>query len=305
MDILNTIVPIFIIIFLGAAARHQQFFPDHFIRPANRLVYYFAIPAMIFKAISRFSFHEGFDAGVLAIALFSMGCVFVFSWGLGRTLRLDRKRIGTFVQSAFHCNIGYLAFAVCYYFLGDDGFARASLFAGFVIIFQNFLSVVVLSLNNDTFKGRRIGLVLMAQIMLNPVIIASAAGILFSVYGIPIPVIPARCLDILGGMGLPMALLIIGASLSFHTMKAHVGRVALTGFSKLFLLPGLAYALYRITGTPHTDYLPLLIILASPTATITYVMAGEMKGDRDFAAAAISINTILSALTFIFWLTIA
>ena len=84
-----------------------------------------------------------------------------------------------------------------------------------------------------------------------------------------------------------------------------MGWVALTGFSKLVLLPGLAYLLYHMAGTPRTDYLPLLIILASPTATITYVMAGEMNGDRDFAAAAISINTILSAMTFIFWLTVA
>jgi len=34
-------------------------------------------------------------------------------------------------------------------------------------------------------------------------------------------------------------------------------------------------------------------------------MAKEMKGDADFAVAAISTSTILSALTFSVWLNIA
>jgi predicted permease len=51
--------------------------------------------------------------------------------------------------------------------------------------------------------------------------------------------------------------------------------------------------------------LPGLILLASPTATISYVMAKEMKGDADFAVAAISISTLLSAVTFTAWLNIA
>jgi predicted permease len=53
------------------------------------------------------------------------------------------------------------------------------------------------------------------------------------------------------------------------------------------------------------DYLPGLILLASPTATLTYVMAKEMSGDTDFAVAALSSCTILSAATFSIWLHIA
>jgi hypothetical protein len=52
------------------------------------------------------------------------------------------------------------------------------------------------------------------------------------------------------------------------------------------------------------DYLPALILLASPTATLTYVMAEEMKGDTDFAVASLSICTMLSAATFSIWLHI-
>jgi predicted permease len=51
--------------------------------------------------------------------------------------------------------------------------------------------------------------------------------------------------------------------------------------------------------------IPALILLASPTATVTYVMARELHGDAEFAGAAISASTSLSALSFVFWLKMA
>jgi predicted permease len=50
--------------------------------------------------------------------------------------------------------------------------------------------------------------------------------------------------------------------------------------------------------------LPAIILLASPTATIAYVMAREMSADSDFAVAAISATTLMSAFTFSFWLSV-
>jgi hypothetical protein len=74
---------------------------------------------------------------------------------------------------------------------------------------------------------------------------------------------------------------------------------------KLILLPGLGLILYRLFGLSSQDYLPGLILLASPTATISYVMAKEINGDTNFAVAAISTSTILSSITFSVWLNIA
>jgi predicted permease len=74
---------------------------------------------------------------------------------------------------------------------------------------------------------------------------------------------------------------------------------------KLILLPALGLIAYRVAGAAATEYIPGLILLASPTATVTYVMAREMKGDAEFAVAAISASTLLSAITFTVWLSLA
>jgi len=305
LNIVSTIIPIFSVIILGWLARWKGFIQQEFLEPANRLVYYLAIPALIFRAISKASLKTQFDVMVLVITLFSAVVIFAFAWGMGFLLRLRLGQLGTFIQTTFHGNLGYIGLAIAFYLLGNEGFVRASIIAGFLIILQNFLSVISLQFNSDdiSVKGNKLYIVL--KILGNPVILSALAGILFSLSGLKMPLVIDRSLHILGGLALPMALLIIGASLSFELMQLRILRVISSSLLKLILLPGIGFLLYRIFGIAVQDYLPALILLASPTATITYVMAREMGGDVDFAVAAISTSTLISSVTFTLWINIA
>ncbi len=305
MNIITTIIPIFAVIILGWFARFKGFIQPEFLGPANRLVFYLAIPAMIFRSISRASLKTQFNGMVLAITLLSALAVFAVAWLVGSISSVRLKQRGTFIQSSFHGNLGYIGLAVAYYFLGNAGLVRASIIAGFIMILQNFLAVFVLQFYSDNTSGKRNKLTLVMNILGNPVIISAMAGILFSLTGAPLPIVLDRSLDILSGLALPMALLIIGASLSFELMRLRILPVLGTGIMKLILLPGFGFALYRLFGLSPADYLPGLILLATPTATIVFVMAEEMNGDTDFAVAAISTSTMLSAATFSVWLNIA
>jgi malate permease and related proteins len=75
------------------------------------------------------------------------------------------------------------------------------------------------------------------------------------------------------------------------------------GILKLLVLPVLGLLFYGVLRVPAVQLLPGLILLASPTATVTYVMASEMQGSTDLASAAVTMNTLASCLTFIFWLS--
>ena len=305
MNIVTTIIPIFAVIILGWFARWKGFIPPEFIGPANRLVYYLALPAMLFRSISGASLKTHFDITVLTITLFSVLAVFAVAWGAGLTTRVRREQLGSFIQCTFHANLGYIGLAVAYYFLGTDGLVRASIIAGFVIVLQNLLAVVVLQLYSDNVPVKGNKLIMVRKILGNPVILSAVAGILFSITEVPIPLVIDRSLNILGNLAFPMALLIIGASISFELMRLRILLVFVIDVMKLILLPALGFALYRLVGLTPQDYLPGLILLASPTAIITYVMAKEMNGDTDLAVATISTSTILSAVTFSLWLNIA
>ncbi|WP_157067568.1 hypothetical protein [Desulfosarcina cetonica] len=45
MQVFSTIIPIFAVVILGFIARRKGFMPPAFLEPANRMVYYLAIPA--------------------------------------------------------------------------------------------------------------------------------------------------------------------------------------------------------------------------------------------------------------------
>ena len=69
LEVIITIIPIFAIIILGWGARKKSFITPEFLEPANKLVYYLSIPAMVFISIARSSFHEHFDVKVLSLTL--------------------------------------------------------------------------------------------------------------------------------------------------------------------------------------------------------------------------------------------
>ena len=305
MQILNTIIPIFAIILLGLVARRRGYIPPEFLVPANRLVYYLAIPAMIFSAISRASLKTQFSFTTLAFTLAAVVSLFVIAWLCAVAGRYRQGTLATFVQGSIHGNLGYVGLAVTFYYLGNEGLIRASLIAGFMMILQNLLSITILQLYGDTSGKDHRWWQVVWKVAGNPIILAAILGIVFSLFEIPVPEIVGRSLKILSSMALPTALLIIGASLSLKLLRVNTKSVLFVSVLKLLVLPALGLFAFHLLGIGPVDFLPALILLGSPTATVAYVMAREMSGDADMAVALISGTTLLSAVTFIFWLQVA
>lgn len=300
-----TITPIFLLIALGWYARRRGFIPPEFLAPANRLTYYFAIPALLFRAIAHASLRHEFHGGVLLATLAAAALAYGTGWLYSRLRRLPPERAGAVIQCAGHGNLGYIGLPFAYYFLGESGLVKAGILAGFLMILQNILSVSAWqAYTPDRQAGSRLKKVLV-KLTGNPVILSSMAGIAVAALELGLPAVLQKTLDMLGGLAPPMALLLIGASLSLKAMRAHLRPVLVSVVIKLLLLPALGLGLYLGARLPAADFLPGLILLACPTATIAYVMAREMHGDADYVVAAISTSTLVSAGTFLLWLAVA
>ena len=300
MNILLSITPIFVVILLGLLARRWGFLPDTFGDPANRLVYYLAIPAMIFRAIAKTSFYTAFNGKVLVITLLCTLAGYIVARLAAALAGVAPEKRGAFTQASFHGNLGYIGLAVALFYLGHTGFVQAGILAGFIMILQNFLAVVVLQPISVKVAWPLIAYRLIA----NPVILSALGGILFSLSGITFPLILDRTLAVIGNMALPLALLLIGSSLSLERIRSRITCVLQTVAIKLMVMPAIGFLLYGLAEIPTQQYLPGLILLASPTATLAYIMARQMDGDTDMAVAAISASTLVSAGSYWFWLSL-
>ena len=84
MQLVATIVPIFIIVLLGWGVHRRGFLPTGFIEPANRLVYYVAIPAMIFQSIAKSTLSDWFNPLVIIPPLIALASAYVVAWAASR-----------------------------------------------------------------------------------------------------------------------------------------------------------------------------------------------------------------------------
>lgn len=166
MQVFSTIIPIFAVVILGCIARRKGFMPPEFLGPANRLVYYLAIPALIFRSVSKASFLTDFNPTVLLITLLSVVLAYFSAWLIGRYTPWQPGRVGAFIQCSGHGNLGYIGLPIAFYFIGDSGLAKASILTGFLSILQNILSVMALQRlchgrdrlkNKTSFRGRKAG----------------------------------------------------------------------------------------------------------------------------------------------------
>ena len=297
--VITTIIPIFMLIMLGAGARRFGFMKTDFIAAANRLVFYLAIPALVFRALIKASLHSEFDPWSVIMMVIAVLLVVALAVFCNRSRKtVDGSLQGTFAQAAVHGNLGYIGLAVAFYYLDESGFARASMLVGFLMILQNLLGVVLLQYYCCEKTVSRRGRDLLVPVLLNPVILAALGGIVFNLSTLEMPQIFDRFLLILSGLALPMGLLLIGASISFALLRQWLPQAALVAFFKLFLLPAAGLLFFRLAGVDAQTFAPGLILLAAPTATLTYVMAREMGGHVDLAVASISLTTILSAFSY-------
>jgi predicted permease len=306
-EVVNTIAPIFAIVFLGTGLGRLGLLPGPFQAAANRLVYYVAIPAMIFRVIAGAPFAAGFNAALILGTLIPPVLVAALALPFVKLPRMGPSRRATFVHSSFHGNLGYVGLAVVFYHLGEQGLALAGILSGFLMLAQNVLAVFVLGTTQGRDDEDRApnSASRFKSLILHPVILSVAAGMVYSFAGPPMPNILENGLKILGDMALPLALLLIGGSLSIKQVASLAPHAAASGIIKLMFMPLAGLIGYELMGLGGAEYLPGLILLAAPTATVTYVMGRQMGGDPDLASACISASTLGSALTYVFWISIA
>ncbi len=304
MEILKTIIPIFAIIFFGLLARKKQIITESFLAPANRLTYFLAIPALIFRAVAKSDFVGEFNAGLLIGTLLPLVIVYFVSWIICSLLKVDIKQRGTLIESTMHGNVGYIGLAVVFYYLGQGSMATAAILTSFMALLHNSLAVIVLQTYADRGESRQGTGEILVKIIGNPIIIVSVASILYSLSGLGLPIIIDRTLGILGNLALPLALLVIGASLSFKLETRLLVQMGLVSFAKLLVLPTIGFVLYQAFNLTPDIYLTGLILLSCPVATVVYILAAELKGDRQLAVNIVSTTTALSIITISFWLNI-
>ena len=297
-QILLIVLPVFIVIGVGFGLRKTSILSPEFIFQLNRLVFYVALPLLLFHKISSADFSESFNPTLIIGVVGATTLTFLFSYLYGLVRKYPACRIGAFSQASSRSNVAYIALAICFNAYGEEGLAAAGIIAGLMVPAMNVLSVLVLLLpmkDQDHGMGRSFWL---QQFALNPLIIASCAGITWSFLELQMVEVVERSLSILTGMALPLALLSIGGSFSLKRLKGDLRVVILASVVKTVLMPLGTVLLLYVMGIRGQGLGIGYILAAAPTAAAAFIMAQQLKSDAELTGSIIMVSTLLSLFSY-------
>lgn len=298
LEILNIVLPVFIVIGLGTLLRRIGLIDAEFLHNTNRLVYYLALPLLLFYKIGTADFSANFNGRLVAASILAVAAVFLVSYLFAVTRRYPPDVRGVFSQGAFRGNIAYVGLAIALNAYGETGLTRAGILMGFLVPFLNFFAIVALLLPHRNRSGQAGSMFWLRQLLLNPLILASFAGILWSFLALPLPLVAERSLKIATGMTLPLALIAIGGGFSLQKLRGDLGPTILASAGKLVILPLLAMALLSLFNVDGIDFGIGILIAGTPAATANYIMAHELSGDSELAGSIVMFSTLASILTY-------
>ncbi len=298
LDIIIIVLPVFLVVGLGFGLRRTKLVDNTFLFQLNRLVYYLALPLLLFYKISTADFSVSFNGAQVFGIFLTMTLGFLLSYGYGVLRDYSPEVRGAFSQGAFRGNLAYVGLAIVFNAYGEEGLASGGILLGFIVPVMNFLSIIALLLPHQKTKERmKIG-VMLRQVMLNPLIIASFIGVFWSFFHLPIPQVFDSALHIVTGMALPLALIAIGASFSMKKLRGDLTKAILATCVKLVLLPVIAACILILLGVTGRDLAIGVLFAGTPTATAAYIMAQQMKGDAELSGTIIMLSTLFSAFTY-------
>lgn len=289
------VFPVFLLIVSGWYLKKRKFVDQGFLSAASKVGFRLGLPSLVFLKVAPLDFDRLFDPReILLVCLITLGA-YLLSFLL--SLRIPRvEQRGAFTQGAFRGNVAIIGMALILNLYGEEMLARSAMILAFLLPIFNIFSVIALTvpLHGFTPKGLTHSL---SNILRNPIILAVAAGIAFSLLKIPVPQVISRYLGYLAAMALPLALITIGGTLSYQGMKTR-GRLALGAVAvKLLLLPAAGALLFYRLGYRGEELGMIFLILGAPTAVSSHVMAEAMENDGELAALIVMLTTVGSALT--------
>src|SRR5690606_20272906 len=131
-------------------------------------------------------------------------------------------------------------------------------------------------------------------LLTNPILISCLAGLLVSLSGWSLPSLFQRTLTAVGQMALPLALICIGGTLHATRLRGSLRFALIGSLMKVVLVPAIGWLLAWWVGLSAEHARIMLLLLACPTASVSYVLVRQLHGDEALASSIIVLSNLFA-----------
>jgi len=305
MEIAGLVLPVFAIIVTGWLAGWLGYIPRSLADGLVHFAYNIAMPALLFVTIAQEPARNLLEwRFLLAFGGGSLLCFALVSLAVRAGWKRDLARSTMYGMTAAMTNTGFVALPILHSIYGQPAVLPAAVATVFVAAVMFPLTVVLLENDRHGAGGGPSArtMVLLKQILLNPMVLSILVGLAWAVAGLPIPQPVAAYMNILAAALTPCALFAIGLGLSVEGVRSNFTASIVLAAVKLVILPLIVYGLCVVSGLNPLYTIAAVVCAAVPTAKTMYILAHQYAVEEPLVAATVSITTMLSVATLLGWL---
>lgn len=304
--LLDVILPVFLVIGFGYAAAWRGMFSEPFVDGLMRFAQNFAIPCLLFRAISTLDLGTEFSPALLGS--FYTGAIAGFLAGLLGARLAFRRPWEDSVAIGFCClfsNSLLLGLPIT-----ERAYGSGALAANYAIISVHAPICYLIGIGvMETVRnaGRGLGAALLGigrSLAQNALVIGIALGFVVNLTGLPLPGVLTDALDLVIRAALPTALFGLGGVLYRYRPEGDLRTVAFVITVSLVLHPAIVWLMGKATGLTTDQFRSAVLTAAMAPGVNAYLFANMYGVARRVAASAVLLGTAATILTGWVWLAV-
>jgi len=308
MEIFTLILPVFLVFLLGLLFKHLKLVKPEMAGLLVQFVLYVSAPALLIRVIADIPFREIWNWPFILAYGAPLFFVFFVLFSIYRFLCKKSLNDSTmYALSSTMSNAGFVGLPILYAIFGQQAMLPATLS---IIIVLALLSLGLVILEAGLHKGVPFWISTgraFRGFIKNPLIIATCAGILYSLFSLPKPNWLFNFLKILEGSLTPCALFAVGMQIDFKSFFLELKETFFIYSIKLVVFPVLILVIVLTFKLPPIWAISAVVVGALPTAKSCIMICGlydleESKKLSHKVSMVIAFTTLSSILTLFLWL---
>lgn len=291
-------LPNLLLMLLGFMMKKQGKVNEGFIQVATNMVFNYCLPCLLFFSVLKSNVDIAKQVNLLTAGLACTLTLFILAEIYAKFFVEKIEDKGVFVQGVFRSNMAIMSLAVVANAYGADGLSVGAVYMGILTIIYNILAVITLSRTAKTEGGimaQATGII--GHIIKNPLVIALVAAFAYKAVGLPaLPSFITKTGELLGAVALPLALICAGATLNLKSMLSLSGVSMQASIGRIIIAPVMAVLFGLGFGLQGVEMGVLFLMIASPAAAASYVMAKAMGGNDVLAANILGFTTVFAMI---------
>ena len=298
---LEAVMPIFITMLIGYASRCFGLMTEKDVRRFNAVNFKTFMPVMLFESIYSSDLETAVNPALIAYSVVAVLLMLALCLGFVLLTEKDNSKRGVMIQGLYRSNFALVGIPVADALMQGGDISVVAVQLAVVVPIFNLAAVIIL----EGFGGKRpsIGHLLL-DVVKNPLIIASALGIVFLVLDIKLPAIAATVVEDMAAVAGPLALFTLGAFFRFKGLGKYKKELLLVNCGRLIVIPGIFLTAGYLLGFRGADFAGIMGLFASCSAIASYIMAAEMGGDAELAGNIVISTSFLCSFTLYIWAVI-